>query len=191
MTERLEPRPEPRARATRALGDRTDPALIGREEVQDPVGLAEPDGAQHDSLDLPRPRAHSSSLGTCPETTAGTADTSRARLSPLGNDGEQVVAGIRAAAASLNASMAVVRMYSTEWCGYCERAKKLLEQRGLDYEEIRLDAEPDFRRRLHELTGGWTVPQIVIDGTPIGGYLELWRLDREGVLEGLADEIAA
>ena len=43
-------------------------------------------------------------------------------------------------------------------------------------------SEPNFRERLHGLTGGWTVPQIVIDGTPIGGYLELWRLDREGIL---------
>lgn len=73
-------------------------------------------------------------------------------------------------------------MYSTEWCGYCERAKALLERRGLEYEEIRIDHEPNFRERLHGLTGGWTVPQIVIDGTPIGGYLELWRLDREGIL---------
>ena len=45
--------------------------------------------------------------------------------------------------------MAVVRMYCTDWWASRERAKKLLEQRGLDYEEIRLDAEPDFRRRLH------------------------------------------
>ncbi len=78
--------------------------------------------------------------------------------------------------------MAEITMYSTDWCGYCERAKALLERRGLPYEEIRIDQEPNFRERLHELTGGWTVPQIVIDETPIGGYLELWRLDREGVL---------
>jgi glutaredoxin 3 len=87
--------------------------------------------------------------------------------------------------------MARITMYSTEWCGYCDRAKSLLERRGLEYEEIRIDDQPDFRRRLHELTGGWTVPQIVIDGTPVGGYLELWRLDREGVLERLAGDVAA
>jgi glutaredoxin 3 len=81
---------------------------------------------------------------------------------------------------------AEITLYSTDWCGYCERAKALLQQRGLAFEEIRLDAEPAFRERLYELTGGWTVPQIVIDGRPIGGYLELWRLDREGELERLA-----
>lgn len=87
--------------------------------------------------------------------------------------------------------MARITMYSTEWCGYCERAKTLLDRRGLPYDEIRVDDEPDFRQRLQELTGGWTVPQIVIDDTPIGGYLELWRLDRLGVLEELADDMAA
>ncbi len=77
-------------------------------------------------------------------------------------------------------------MYTTAWCGYCVRAKALLEQRGLDFEEIRVDDDPGFRDKLEELTGGWTVPQIVIDGKPIGGYSELWKLDRDGELEGLA-----
>jgi glutaredoxin 3 len=82
--------------------------------------------------------------------------------------------------------MARIQLYTTAWCGYCIRAKALLEQRGLDFEEIRVDAQPDFRARLQELTGGWTVPQIVIDGRPIGGYTELWQLDRAGALEALA-----
>ncbi len=82
--------------------------------------------------------------------------------------------------------MARITMYSTDWCGYCERAKVLLEQRGIPYVEVSLDQEPNFRHRLFELTGGMTVPQIVIDGKPIGGYIELWTLDREGELEGLA-----
>ena len=76
-------------------------------------------------------------------------------------------------------------MYTTEWCGYCVRAKALLRGKGLEYEEIVLDDDPGFRQRLFDLTGGWTVPQIVIDGTPIGGYTELWRLDREGRLDEL------
>jgi glutaredoxin len=50
-----------------------------------------------------------------------------------------------------------------------------------------LDDDPAFRQRLFDLTGGWTVPQIVIDGKPIGGYAELWRLERDGLLdEGVA-----
>ena len=67
-------------------------------------------------------------------------------------------------------------MYTTPWCGYCVRAKALLDAKGLDYEEIDLDGDPAFRQVVHDRTGGWTVPQIVIDGTPIGGYTELWRL---------------
>jgi glutaredoxin 3 len=82
--------------------------------------------------------------------------------------------------------MARVRIYSTRWCGYCVRAKALLDSRGLDYEEISLDDDPAFRQRLLDLTGGWTVPQILVDGRPIGGYTELWRLDRSGELERLA-----
>jgi glutaredoxin 3 len=76
-----------------------------------------------------------------------------------------------------------VRMYTTRWCGYCVRAKVLLEGKGLEYEEISLDDDPAFRRHLFDLTGGWTVPQILIDGEPIGGYTELWRLDRSGELD--------
>jgi glutaredoxin 3 len=82
--------------------------------------------------------------------------------------------------------MARIEMYTTGWCGYCVRAKALLDERGLEYEEIRLDGQADFRARLQERTGGWTVPQIVIDGRPIGGYTELWHLDRQGGLERLA-----
>lgn len=76
-------------------------------------------------------------------------------------------------------------MYTTRWCGYCVRAKALLDARGLDYEEVLLDGDPAFRQMLFDLTGGWTVPQILIDGRPIGGYTELWRLERDGSLDEL------
>jgi glutaredoxin 3 len=79
--------------------------------------------------------------------------------------------------------MARVRVYSTRWCGYCVRAKALLESRGIEYEEVSLDDDPAFRQKLFDLTGGWTVPQILIDGKPVGGYTELWNLDREGRLQ--------
>ena len=78
--------------------------------------------------------------------------------------------------------MPEITMYTTSWCGYCVRAKMLLDSLGLPYEEINLDDDPRFRQRLFDLTGGWTVPQILIDGKPIGGYVELWRLEREGKL---------
>ena len=77
-------------------------------------------------------------------------------------------------------------MYTTRWCGYCVRAKALLESKGLHYEEVSVDDDPDFRRTLLELTGGFTVPQILIDGEPIGGYSELAALDRAGALTAAA-----
>jgi glutaredoxin 3 len=78
-----------------------------------------------------------------------------------------------------------IQMYTTKWCGYCVRAKTLLDGKRLEYEEIHLDEDESFRQRLFDLTGGWTVPQILIDGKVIGGYTELWRLDRDGGLDEL------
>ena len=87
-----------------------------------------------------------------------------------------------------------IRIYTTRWCGFCVRAKTLLESRGLRYEEISLDDDPAFRQTVYEATGGWTVPQILVECAespagarwrPIGGYTELWRLDREGRLDEL------
>ena len=82
--------------------------------------------------------------------------------------------------------MARIQLYTTRWCGYCVRAKALLDSRELEYDEINLDDDPAFRQKLHDLTGNWTVPQILVDGQPVGGYTELWRLDRAGALERLA-----
>jgi glutaredoxin 3 len=84
--------------------------------------------------------------------------------------------------------MARIQVYSTRWCGYCVRAKTLLDSKGIEYDDVSLDDDPAFRQKLFDLTGGWTVPQILIDGKPIGGYTELWRLDRAGGLDG---ELAA
>jgi glutaredoxin 3 len=79
-----------------------------------------------------------------------------------------------------------IQVYTTAWCGFCERAKQLLEERDVPYEEIRVDDDPAFRARLLDLTGRWTVPQIIIDGKPVGGYVELRELDRRGLLDELA-----
>ena len=78
-----------------------------------------------------------------------------------------------------------IRMYTTRWCGYCTRAKALLDGKQVAYEEIQLDDDPAFRQRLHDLTGGWTVPQILVGGRPIGGYTELRRLELDGRLDEL------
>jgi len=76
-------------------------------------------------------------------------------------------------------------MYTTRWCAYCVRTKTLLEARGVDYEEIHLDDDPHFRHTLLELTGGYTVPQILVAGRPIGGYAELYALAQRGELDEL------
>jgi glutaredoxin 3 len=77
-------------------------------------------------------------------------------------------------------------MYTTTWCGYCVRAKALLDKRGIEYEEIRMDDDPAFRQKLLDMTGHWTVPQIFIDDRAIGGFTELSALDRAGRLDDLA-----
>jgi glutaredoxin 3 len=75
-------------------------------------------------------------------------------------------------------------VYSSNFCGFCVRAKSLLDRRGLPYQEVVFDMyEVDVRPRLEELTGGTTFPQIVIDGKPIGGYAELVELERAGRLD--------
>jgi glutaredoxin 3 len=79
-----------------------------------------------------------------------------------------------------------ITMYTTDWCAYCVRAKALLDAKGLPYEEINLEGDPHFRQKLMDLTGSWTVPQILIDGRPIGGYAELYALDRSGRLDQAA-----
>ncbi len=81
--------------------------------------------------------------------------------------------------------MARIRMYTTDWCGFCIRARTLLDSKGIEYEEVHLDDDPAFRAHLLELTGRWTVPQILVDGRPIGGYAELRELDRDGRLDEL------
>ena len=76
----------------------------------------------------------------------------------------------------------MIKLYSTSWCGPCKNAKRLLDERGLSYDEIDIDEIGWSRDDLYDLTGGRTVPQIVIDEKPIGGYGDLLKLDREGKL---------
>jgi glutaredoxin 3 len=79
--------------------------------------------------------------------------------------------------------MSEVTIYTGAACAYCDRAKSLLSARGVDYEEIHLDRRnPEVMSRLVELTGRYTVPQIFIGGSPIGGFDDLHALDRSGAL---------
>ena len=80
--------------------------------------------------------------------------------------------------------MQVVKMYSTLVCPYCQHAKTLLKQRGVEaIEDIRVDLDPGQRARMTEVTGGRrTVPQIFIGETHVGGCDDLVELDRQGGL---------
>lgn len=79
-----------------------------------------------------------------------------------------------------------VVVYTTDWCGYCQRAKGLLESRGIEYEEIHVPRTAEGRARLAEVApNARTFPQIVIAGELIGGYRELVELARSGGLDRL------
>jgi len=81
-----------------------------------------------------------------------------------------------------------VRMYTTQVCPYCIRAKALLQQRGVaSIDEVRVDLDPGERVRMVELTGRRTVPQIFIGDTHVGGCDDLVALDRRGGLAPLLD----
>ena len=75
-------------------------------------------------------------------------------------------------------------MYTRGYCSFCFAAKNLLAKRGLAYEEISLLGGGEAEREMQDLTGRSTVPQILIDGNPIGGYMELVEMDMDGELAG-------
>ncbi|MEL4179768.1 glutaredoxin 3 [Roseateles sp. PN1] len=82
--------------------------------------------------------------------------------------------------------MAAVKMYTTQVCPYCVRAKSLLKQRGVEQiEEIRIDLDPSARDAMMALTGRRTVPQIFIGDTHVGGCDDLIALDQKGGLQSL------
>jgi glutaredoxin 3 len=83
--------------------------------------------------------------------------------------------------------MSKITVYTTEPCGYCRTAKALLSKRRVPYEEINLARDPEGRAQLVRLTGMMTFPQVVIAGEPLGGYQELVRADRAGLLVSLAE----
>ena len=79
--------------------------------------------------------------------------------------------------------MNAVKMYTTLVCPYCQRAKQLLKQRGVEHiEEVRIDQDPSQRAVMMELTGRRTVPQIFIGDTHVGGCDDLIALDQRGGL---------
>jgi len=78
-----------------------------------------------------------------------------------------------------------IKIYTKAYCSYCYAAKNLLTKRGLTYEEVALSGDFTMEQEMRKLTGGTTVPQILINNTPIGGFTELVELDRAGELKTL------
>jgi glutaredoxin 3 len=83
-------------------------------------------------------------------------------------------------------STSEVVMYSTTWCGYCQRARGLLQRKGVDVREIKVDEDPSQREVMVQKSGGRrTVPQIFIGERHVGGYDDLAALERAGELDKL------
>ena len=80
-----------------------------------------------------------------------------------------------------------ISMYTTNWCPYCQQAKRLLETEGLTWKEINIELEGISRVQLSKMTGGHTVPQILINGISIGGFTDLHALQQSGKLREMLE----
>ena len=83
----------------------------------------------------------------------------------------------------------MIIIYCTNWCGPCIAAKKMLDDMGISYKEINIEKEGLNRDDLFKLTGGFTVPQIIINDNPIGGFNELLQLNQSGKLKELLSNV--
>ena len=81
--------------------------------------------------------------------------------------------------------MARVELYTTAWCPFCIRAKRLLDSKNVSYEDTDVDRDPQQRLVMQQRGGARTGPQIFINGHPIGGCDELYALERAGELDSL------
>jgi glutaredoxin 3 len=80
--------------------------------------------------------------------------------------------------------MTNIEIYTSPWCGYCHRAKRLLDKKGVQYTEYDVTAEPGRRQEMvQRAPGATTVPQIFIDDKGIGGCDEMFELDFDGKLD--------
>jgi len=84
--------------------------------------------------------------------------------------------------------VAEVLVYTTAVCPYCVRAKALLDQKKVAYQEIRVDLDEAARSEMMEKSKRRTVPQIFINGVPVGGCDDLYALDARGELNSLLNE---
>ena len=81
--------------------------------------------------------------------------------------------------------MTPVKMYTTQVCPFCVRAKALLARKGVPFEEIPVEGRDDLRTWLVEATGQRTVPQVFVGERSLGGYTDVAALDQDGRLDPL------
>lgn len=84
-----------------------------------------------------------------------------------------------------------VVMFSGDPCVYCDRARRLLERKGVSFREIKVDAAPELRVEMERLSQRRTIPQIFINGQSVGGYDDIAALDRAGELDRLLAQTTA
>jgi glutaredoxin 3 len=84
--------------------------------------------------------------------------------------------------------MATIEIYTNAWCPFCTRAKRLLDERGLEYQEYDIDQEPERRAEMTKRSGRVTVPQIFIDRAHVGCSDDLARLHLSGELDQLLEQ---
>ena len=78
--------------------------------------------------------------------------------------------------------MSLIKIYTTNWCSYCVMAKRYFDEQEISYEEINIEEKGMSREELQKVTGGMSVPQIVIDDEVIGGYENLMAMVSAGEL---------
>jgi glutaredoxin 3 len=78
-----------------------------------------------------------------------------------------------------------IKVYGTEHCSFCTAARALLNKKGVNYDDILVSQDIEVRQEMERLSGRRTVPQIFIDDQSIGGFEELYALDKSGKLDGL------
>lgn len=76
-------------------------------------------------------------------------------------------------------------MYTTAWCPYCIRARQLLAQKGVEFEDLRLEGRMDLRAEMEARSGRTSVPQIFIGDRHVGGCDDMFALERAGKLDSL------
>lgn len=86
---------------------------------------------------------------------------------------------------------ASIVLYQSQLCGYCSAAKRLLDNKGWEYETISVDSDPQAMTEMQERTGRRTVPQIYFGETHVGGFDDMAELDAEGKLDELYASLGA